>query len=198
MHGTSTLGDLKARIARHQREERERSAKLEAAKKRIQSATASHLRQHEKWLEQELRKSRAAKTRLLRQHTERSSGSASAALSTIERDTAAALARKDAMLKKSWLRPLTIGLSLFLGVLLGSWGLTQWLSSEFETLTARKIQLKVGIELQEEPLARLEGRTWGIRLHEGDKRRYVVLSRGAELDTRWTIGGRPSVRFSSK
>ena len=198
MHETSNLGDLKARIARRQREERERSAELEAVKKRIQAATASHLRQHEEWLAGELRKSRTAQSRLLREHVERSSGSASAALSTIERDTAAALARKDAMLKRSWLRPLTIGLSLFLGVLLGSWGLTQWLSSEIESLIARKIQLEVGIELQEETLARLEGRTWGIRLHEGDKGRYVVLPWDAELDTRWTIGGRPSVRFSSK
>ena len=75
------------------------------------------------------------------------------------------------MLKRAWLRPMTIGLSLFLGVLLGSWGLTRWLSSEIEILAARKIQLEVAIELQEETLARLEGKTWGIRLHEDDKGR---------------------------
>lgn len=101
-------------------------------------------------------------------------------------------------LKRAWLRPLMIGLSLFLGILLGSWGLTQWVASKIEVQLQTWAQLEAEIKEQELTLERLREKTWGVSLHEGSKGRYVVLPWGAELDTRWTIGGRPSVRFLSR
>ena len=197
MHGTSNLGDLKARIAQRQREERERSEEREAAKKRMQAATVGHLRQHEKWLEGELRKSHEAQSRLLRQHVERSSGNASAALSTIERDTAAALARKDAMLKRAWLRPLTIGLSLFLGVLLGISGLTRWLAGDIQSQIAARSVLVAEIAAQRETVRRLEEKTWGITLRQLSNGRFVVLPVDSLDHPPWTVEGKPAVKLSS-
>ena len=201
MHGTSNLGDLKARIAQRQREERERSEELEAAKNRMQAATAGHLRQHEKWLEGELRKSREAQSRLLRQHVERSSGNASAALSTIERDTAAALARKDAMLQRAWLRTLTIGalkgLILVVGILLGISGLTRWLAGDIQSQIEARSALVAEIAAQRETVRRLEGKTWGITLRQLSNGRFVVLPADSLDHPPWTVEGKPAVKLSS-
>ncbi len=101
-------------------------------------------------------------------------------------------------LRRAWLRPLAVGLSLSLGISIGSWGAMRWLSGEIESKLRRLGELDAEIALREETAERLEGRTWGVYLHEGSEGRYVVLPRGAEPDTGWTIGGRPSVKFSSK
>ena len=43
------------------------------------------------------------------------------ALRTIEADTGAAVGRLSALLRRAWLRPLVVGLSLSLGIAGGSW-----------------------------------------------------------------------------
>ena len=101
-------------------------------------------------------------------------------------------------LRRAWLRPLAIGLSLCLGISLGLWGLTRWLSVRIEGQLQQQARLAAEIEQQQRTLGLLQEGTWGVYLHEGSEGRYVVLPPGAELDTGWTIGGRPSVRFSSK
>ena len=49
------------------------------------------------------------------------------ALRTIERDTEAATGRMRALLLRAWLRPLVVGLSLWLGICGGSWATMHWL-----------------------------------------------------------------------
>ena len=195
MSGTSNLGDLKARIAERQREERRRIEELEAA-------SARRMREHGEWLEGELRKLRAAESKLLRQHGERWRRSASAALSTIERDTAAALERKDAMLKKSWLRSVAVGalrgLILFSGITLGIAGLVRWLAGDIQGKIETRFALAAQIEDQRRTVQQLEARTWGISLREMSNGKFVILPRGTLEDSRWTVEGKPAVRLSSR
>ena len=104
------------------------------------------------------------------------------ALSTIERDTGAATKRMAAMLLMAWIRPLLVGLSLFLGILLGSWGLMQWLSSDIGSKIETWSEIKLKIEEHRETLRQIEAQTWGVEFHEdknGDRlERLLVLPRG--------------------
>lgn len=102
-------------------------------------------------------------------------------------------------LTKAWLRPLVVGLSLFLGILGGSWGLTRWLSSNIESLLDTKAALSVEIKEQQLTVERLKETTWGVVLHEGNEgRRFVVLPAGTLKYPPWTVGGRPAVELSSE
>ena len=57
---------------------------------------------------------------------------ASGALRSIEADTAEATARVRELLMRAWLRPLVVGLSLFLGICGGSWATMHWLSRSID------------------------------------------------------------------
>ena len=134
-------------------------------------------------------------------------------LATIERDTrqrmASAAQRVHATLDtlqsvnealtKAWLRPVVIGLSLFLGILGGSWGLTRWLSNDIESLLQRRAELTVEIEEQQRTVERLKETTWGVVLHEGSQgKKFVILPHGSLKDPPWTVGGRPAAKLSSE
>jgi len=102
-------------------------------------------------------------------------------------------------LRRRWLIPLAWGLSLSVSIPIGLWGVLWWLSEKVETQLYESADLEVRISEQTRTLERLERETWGVYLHETDDgERFVVLPKGAILNTRWTIGGRPSVRFSSR
>ena len=119
-------------------------------------------------------------------------------LRTIESDTAVRVARIRVMLLNAWLRPLVVGLSLFLAFSGGSWGLMHWLSTEiqsrFETLAALTVRIDEG----RETLAEIEDTTWGVTLLEIDGDRFVVLPLGALENPPWTVGGRPALKLSSE
>ena len=123
---------------------------------------------------------------------------ASNALRTIERDTAVATGRMRALLLKAWLRPLVVGLSLWLGICGGSWATMHWLSTRIEARiqTAATLDLEIGEARQ--TLARLEATTWGIALREIEGERFVVLPAGTLNDPPLTVGGRPAVKLSSE
>ena len=133
-----------------------------------------------------------------RQLAESSRRSAAAARRSIESASEELAAHQAAALRKAWRRPLLAGLSLFLGISIGSWGLTRWLSARIAGQLQESARLEAEIEQLRRTEERLRERTWGVYLHEGSQGRYVVLPRGAEPDTGWTIGGRPSVKLSSK
>ena len=119
-------------------------------------------------------------------------------LRTIEADTAAGTARTRVILLNAWLRPLVVGLSLFLAFSGGSWGLMHWLStriqSRFETLAT----LEVRIEEARDTLAGIEDATWGVTLLEIDGERVVVLPHGTLANPRWTVDERPALKLSSE
>ena len=123
---------------------------------------------------------------------------ASNALRTIETDTAAATGRMRALLLNAWLRPLVVGLSLWLGICGGSWATLHWLSTRIEARIQTAAALDVDIEEARQTLARLEETTWGIALREIEGERFVVLPTGALAYPPWTVGTRPAVKLSNE
>ena len=123
---------------------------------------------------------------------------ASNALRTIERDTALATGRMRALLLNAWLRPLVVGLSLWLGICGGSWATMHWLSTRIETRIQTAAALDLELEEARRTLARLEETTWGIALREIDGERFVVLPIGALAYPPWTVDTRPAVKLSSE
>ena len=123
---------------------------------------------------------------------------ANGALRTIETDTGAAVGRMRVMLLNAWLRPLVIGLSLFLGFSGGSWALMHWLSTSIQSRIETLATLHVRIEQARETLAEIEDTTWGVTLREMDGERFVVLPDGTLDHPPWTVGGRPALKLSSE
>ena len=100
------------------------------------------------------------------------------ALRTIERDTAEATGRRRALLLKTWLRPLIVGLSLWLGIFGGSWATMRWLWTRIQARIETAAVLDLDIEEARQTLAQLETDTWGIVLREIEGERFVVLPAG--------------------
>ncbi len=120
------------------------------------------------------------------------------ALRTIEADTAGAVGRLSALLRRAWLLPLVAGLSLSLGIVAGSWAGTRWLWTTIEQQIEALAVLRVDIEEARATLARIEETTWGLVLTEIDGERFVVLPASALDSPPWTVGGRPALKLSSE
>ena len=118
------------------------------------------------------------------------------ALRTIERDTEAATGRMRALLLKAWLRPLVVGLSLWLGICGGSWATMHWLWTRIQVRIETVAELDRDIEEARQTLARLEVDTWGIALREIEGERFVVLPAGTLAYPPWTVLDRPVVKLS--
>ena len=123
---------------------------------------------------------------------------ASDALRTIEGDTAATVARVRVMLLNAWLRPLVVGVTIFLGISGGSWGLMHWLSAEIQGRIETLAALTVRIDEARETLVEIEDTTWGVTLLEIDGDRFVVLPAGTLESPPWTVRGRPALKLSSE
>ena len=121
---------------------------------------------------------------------------ARSALRTIERDTEEATGRWRAMLLKAWLRPLVVGLSLWLGIFGGSWATTRWLWTRIQIRIETAAELDLDIEEARQTLAQLEVDTWGIVLREIEGERFVVVPTGTLDNPRWTWRDRPAVKLS--
>ena len=135
-------------------------------------------------------------TRELERLGESLSAAASGALRSIEADTAAATARVSVLLRRAWVRPLVIGLSLFLGISGGSWATMHWLSTSIERRIGTLATVNVQIEQARETLAGIEETTWGVTLREIDGERFVVLPTGTLDYPPLNLGGRPAVKLS--
>jgi len=120
------------------------------------------------------------------------------ALRTIEGDTVAMVGRTHVILLNAWLRPLVIGLSLFLAFSGGNWGLMHWLSTRIQSRIETLATLHVRIEQGRETLAEIEDTTWSVTLREIDGERFVVLPDGTLDDPPWTVGVRPALKLSSE
>ena len=83
-----------------------------------------------------------------------------------------------ALLLRAWMRPLMVGLSLFLGISGGSWATMHWLSVSIERRIETLAALNVRIEQARETLAGIEETTWGVTLREIEGDRFVVLPFG--------------------
>ena len=123
---------------------------------------------------------------------------ASDELRTIEADTGATVGRVRLLLLNAWLRPLVVGLSLFLGFSGGSWALMHWLSTSIQSRIETLAVLDVRIDQARETLAEIEDTTWGVTLREIDGERFVVLPDGTLANPPWSVGGRPALKLSSE
>jgi Fe2+ transport system protein B len=101
-------------------------------------------------------------------------------------------------MQKMWLKPLLIGLSLFLGISLGSWGLMQFLSYQITSRAETLAQLRNDIEHEQQTLQFLRDRTWGVTLRQGKEGRFVVLPPDTKPEISWSVGGRPALRLSNE
>ena len=160
-----------------------------------QSDLTERLRQK---LETERQEIEATARRELRRLGESLSAAASDAQSSIENDMAASTGRMHALLMRAWLRPLVMGLSLFLGISGGSWATMHWLSASIESRIRTVAVLNVNIKQARETLAQMEQTTWGVTLREIDGKRFVVLPAATLDNPPRRVGGRPAVMLSSE
>ena len=96
-------------------------------------------------------------------------------LYTIESDMKTWGRRLSAAALKAWARPIVIGLLIFLGICVGSWGLTQWYAIQIQNLIERRDALTIqynesqdAMRLQIERQQTLRDQTWGVWLHEAE------------------------------
>ena len=120
------------------------------------------------------------------------------ALRTIERDTEEATGRMRELLLKTWLRPLVVGLSLWIGICAGSWATVRWLARSIQDRIEVAAVLDRDIEDARRTLAQLEVDTWGIVFHEIKGDRFVVVPDGALADPAWWVDGRPALKLSNE
>ncbi len=121
---------------------------------------------------------------------------ARSALRSIERDTEEATGRMRALLLKAWLRPLVVGLSLWLGIFGGSWATMHWLWTGIQSRIEMAVDLDLRIEEARQTLTQMEVDTWGIVLSEINGERFVVLPFGTLDNPAWTVRDRPAVKLS--
>ena len=119
-------------------------------------------------------------------------------LRTTEAVTAAGIAPIRVILLNAWLRPLVVGLTIFLTISGGSWGLMHWLSASIQSRIETRAALDVQIEDARFFLAEIEETTWGVTLVETDRGRFVVLPDGTLEHPPWTVDGRPALKLPSE
>ena len=149
-------------------------------------------------LETERREIEELTTSELKRLAESSRRAARNALSTIERDTEEATRRMRALLLKAWLRPVIVGLSLWIGFFGGSWATTRWLAGSVQARIETRAELNRDIEDARRTLAQLEVDTWGLVFHEIEGERFVVVPDGVLDRPPWRVDDRPALKLSNK
>ncbi len=120
---------------------------------------------------------------------------ASGALRSIEADTVEATGRMRELLMKAWLRPLVVGMSLFLGICFGSWATMHWLSRSIQDRIETLGDLDTRTEWARAMLAEIEETTRGVELLASSGDRYVSLPAGTRVRPAFTMDGRPYLKL---
>ena len=120
------------------------------------------------------------------------------AIGTIERDTEVAVGNVRELLAKGWLRPLIVGLSLWIGFFGGSWATMRWLAGSIRDRIETLAELDYDIQDARQTLAQMEVDTWGVALLEIEGERVVVLPAGTLDNTDWPWRDRPAVKLSNE
>ncbi|WP_420442607.1 hypothetical protein [Candidatus Palauibacter sp.] len=120
------------------------------------------------------------------------------ALRTIERDTEEATGKVRELLVEAWLRPLIVGLSLWLGTFGGSWATMRWLSRSIQHRIETVAGLNRDIEDARRTLAQLEVDTWGLAFREIKGERFVVVPDGVLARPPWWVDDRPALKLSNE
>ena len=104
----------------------------------------------------------------------------------------------NAALWRPWLRSVTVGVCLFLGILAGSWGLTRWYANQIQSLIETREALEIEIQEARQTIERIEQTTWGVKLVEVNGQRFAILPESTPDNPLGTMDGRPTVRLSSE
>ena len=121
---------------------------------------------------------------------------ASGALRSIEADTVEATERMRELLMRAWLRPLVVGMSLFLGICGGSWATMHWLSRSIDSRIETLAEVKLRILRARDTLTVMHETTWGIKLQEINGERYVLLPAHTPGRPAFTMDERPYMKLS--
>ena len=135
-------------------------------------------------------------TRELKRLGESLSAVRSDALRSIEADTVEATARMRELLMRTWVRPLVVGMSLFLGICGGGWATMHWLSRSIDSRIETLAEVKLRIVRARDTLAVMHETTWGIELQEINGERYVALPADTPGRPAFTMDGRPYMKLS--
>ena len=147
-------------------------------------------------LEADRRRIEDAAARELARLGENLSAVASGALRSIEADTVEATGKMRELLMRAWLRPLVVGMSLFLGTCFGSWATMHWLSRSIHDRIETLDELDTRTEWARTMLDEIEETTWGVELLENSGDRYVSLPAGTAVRPAFTMKGRPYLKLS--
>ncbi|WP_230887283.1 MbeD family mobilization/exclusion protein [Escherichia coli] len=90
------------------------------------------------------------------------------------------------VIKGRILFPALTALSVTGGIFLGCWGLMEWQESKI----AKNI---LTIREQENTLAKLEAKTWGVTFVNGENGKFLVLPDGVKGENTWTVGDKNAV-----
>ena len=134
--------------------------------------------------------------RELRRLGESLSAVRSDALRSIEADTEEATGRMRELLMRAWLRPLVVGMSLFLGICGGSWATMHWLSRSIDSRIETLAEVKLRTLRARDTLAVMHETTWGVELQEINGDRYVLLPVGTPGRPAFTLDGRAYMKLS--
>ena len=104
----------------------------------------------------------------------------------------------NAALWRPWLRSVTVGVCLFLGILAGSWGLTRWYANQIQSLIETRAALEFEIQEARQTIERIEQTTWGVKLVEVNGQRFAILPESTPENPLGIMDGRPTVRLSSE
>ncbi|EAW6568647.1 mobilization protein [Salmonella enterica] len=102
--------------------------------------------------------------------------------------TEAELSRQQKKLLWRVIIPALTALSVTGGIFLGCWGLMEWQESKI----AKNI---LTIREQENTLAKLEAKTWGVTFVNGENGKFLVLPDGVKGENTWTVGDKNAVRL---
>lgn len=96
---------------------------------------------------------------------------------------------------KAWLKPLAIGASVAIGVILAALAGTLTLDKVIGSRAATLSELQSQISAQRMTLTRLQGSTWGIDLQVIEGQQYIVLPQNRTTDgRRWNVGDRIAIK----
>ena len=121
---------------------------------------------------------------------------ANGALRSIEADTVEATGKMRELLMKAWLRPLVVGMSLFLGICFGNWATMHWLSRSIHDRIETLDELDTRTGWARAMLAEIEETTWGVELLESSGDRYVSLPAGTPGRPAFSMDERPYLKLS--
>lgn len=96
---------------------------------------------------------------------------------------------------RAWLRTAITALAVFLGMLIGGWGLVAWATYRLRSHRTELSRLKAECNQQHETLEALKAGTWGLSLRESEKGRFIVLPDGTKAVTGWTWGDKSTIKL---